>query len=627
MKIRLLLSAILVWALASPVYGQSGFTSQLNSDFQRLYLQVPRDPNRVLDQLAILEPDFLETDAERAQYYRVLGEAYSYLDYLNRYLLATEAGLRVAPLEAEPWLHYSLLNARSDALLRLGRGQEGLEDVYLVLDFAREYGDAQMEIYALMTLAEIHNEIGLYDRALERLTEAFDIAPLNGDEITRADVNVSIANTYSYMGEEAKALQLYQQSLDQSLQREYWIDAAVTLYNIAMSHQYEGNDKDFWPAIEQAVELFRRGGDERGEIYACILMADQYALEGNPTKAIEMLDSLEAEMTGDEHPRLLFDINISAADAHLQVDQFEQARAHLELAELSLRDTEFPFAQVDLHYMWSLLFAGMGDYESAYYELGLADQLEYDLSSLEVRERFSQLAAAFELDAQQIENELLQEANLLQAEVIATERSRRQTLLALALLSVTFSGLVALFASRLWRQGKHLDHLANHDGLTGLLNRNAALQRSQALLEKNAQDSSVLAIIDLDHFKRINDEYGHLTGDLVLEAFGEMCQRQFRHGEVVGRMGGEEFLIFMPGSSLKSGLKRLKWLQDLTVGMATQLTEPPIRISFSAGVCAREPGDTNDLDELLKCADIALYQAKRAGRDRIQVAELTGQAT
>jgi len=158
--------------------------------------------------------------------------------------------------------------------------------------------------------------------------------------------------------------------------------------------------------------------------------------------------------------------------------------------------------------------------------------------------------------------------------------------------------------------------LAERDGLTGVLNRRTA----ETALERLLRNASLLgqpiclAMLDLDHFKQVNDRYGHTAGDAVLRRFGGMLLAEFRGEDVVARWGGEEFLVGMQGMTSDDGVRRVA---ELIESFRTQRFTAPeggfFQLSFSAGVAAF-PSDASTVADLYRVADEALYAAKKAGR-------------
>ena len=165
---------------------------------------------------------------------------------------------------------------------------------------------------------------------------------------------------------------------------------------------------------------------------------------------------------------------------------------------------------------------------------------------------------------------------------------------------------------------------ADIDSLTGVANRRKSTQDLTRLLKlANRQGQPLcLALIDLDYFKQINDQYGHAMGDHVLRRFGERLLTTFRLEDVVARWGGEEFVVGMYGVSHREGIRRLaqflhEWRQEAFV--SSESAGQPNRsfcTTFSAGI-AVYPGDATDLQALYQAADRAMYRAKVAGRNRV----------
>jgi diguanylate cyclase (GGDEF)-like protein len=160
---------------------------------------------------------------------------------------------------------------------------------------------------------------------------------------------------------------------------------------------------------------------------------------------------------------------------------------------------------------------------------------------------------------------------------------------------------------------------AQTDELTGLMNRRAFFEHAQQLYGhcKNNQLPLCAVMLDMDHFKHINDTYGHQVGDQVLRQMGVIINRSFRDTDVFGRLGGEEFAILLPDTSIEVALNIAEQLIQSIGGL---MTGPVHRISASLGVAAMDIGD-NDFQSLLNNADKALYRAKARGRNQVAVSE------
>lgn len=163
------------------------------------------------------------------------------------------------------------------------------------------------------------------------------------------------------------------------------------------------------------------------------------------------------------------------------------------------------------------------------------------------------------------------------------------------------------------------EYLATRDDLTRLLNRRAfrtVAERdlARALRQKH---SLCLAMIDLDHFKRLNDSYGHSFGDEALRHFADAWQGQLRETDVLARYGGEEFVLSLPDTSPQEARVLLDRARLAVAGTALYAGSNAVSVTFSAGITEARQGDTIDL--LLSRADEALYRAKDNGRDRVEV--------
>ena len=158
------------------------------------------------------------------------------------------------------------------------------------------------------------------------------------------------------------------------------------------------------------------------------------------------------------------------------------------------------------------------------------------------------------------------------------------------------------------------------DPLTDLPNRAAWSERldHEVNLWHQRGNSLSLAMLDLDHFKRINDGYGHLAGDKVLKIIANVLRKRLRPGDFIARFGGEEFVLLMPDSSLANALAAGEALRTAIEVCPFHFKGEPVTITVSMGVAQFQPGERSDL--ALKRADEALYRAKAAGRNRVQAA-------
>lgn len=174
-----------------------------------------------------------------------------------------------------------------------------------------------------------------------------------------------------------------------------------------------------------------------------------------------------------------------------------------------------------------------------------------------------------------------------------------------------------------------LEYMARRDGLTGILNRRAILEQLDDALQRARGSAAPLAVamIDIDHFKRINDVHGHLAGDEVLRHCVRHLQQRLRLHDGLGRYGGEEFLVLLPGMAQADAVQAIETLREVLAQAVVQVGEARIRVSFSAGLWCAVPGPQDTSAGLLALADAALYEAKAGGRNAVRVAHGGGLAS
>jgi diguanylate cyclase (GGDEF)-like protein len=175
--------------------------------------------------------------------------------------------------------------------------------------------------------------------------------------------------------------------------------------------------------------------------------------------------------------------------------------------------------------------------------------------------------------------------------------------------------------SQLLKAREDLRDQATRDSLTRLWNRSSILGelgRELARLERERRPLGVV-IVDLDHFKNINDTYGHVAGDAVLREAARRMQNGIRQYDCVGRYGGEEFLILFPGCTEQECFAQADRLRKQLAQTEMSVNDSALRVTASFGVTAARPGENCTQEALIRRADEALYLAKKSGRNRVEI--------
>jgi diguanylate cyclase (GGDEF)-like protein len=175
----------------------------------------------------------------------------------------------------------------------------------------------------------------------------------------------------------------------------------------------------------------------------------------------------------------------------------------------------------------------------------------------------------------------------------------------------------------LLRDSNRLRHHAEHDGLTGLWNHRVIVERLGQEMIRSLRDKTPLSVIlaDVDHFKKVNDSFGHLTGDQVLKEIGTIFMRTLRPYDSVGRYGGEEFLLILPNCGMGSALVRGEQLRAAVQSARIRDGETLVQVTASFGVASVLPSH-DDADAVIRAVDSALYRAKGCGRNCVIEAEI-----
>lgn len=370
--------------------------------------------------------------------------------------------------------------------------------------------------------------------------------------------------------------------------------------------------------LEKALGLSRSLGDEAGVAAAYLSIGRLHVDSGRADRALPFLDDALAlyRRWGEAHrttTTLGVKIRAQAALKRPEVlSTIEQARAF---------DFEHdqPLSRAVLARAMSEGYASQQQWQRAYAELKRAQDFEDKGRQLARDDQVLRLQARYDTARREAENAELRHRSETARLALEAETARQRALwLAIAVLGLTASaGLVV--AWRALRRRRNLMDLALKDALTGAGNRRAITAYAMQQLEQARRMGLPLslALIDLDHFKAVNDTHGHATGDEVLKAFARAAGDVLRGQDRLGRWGGEEWLLVMPGTTpdeLPAVFRRLR--EGFSTAAIPGLPTPH-GVTFSMGVAALT--DTmHELPDLLALADRRLYEAKAGGRDAVR---------
>jgi len=385
-----------------------------------------------------------------------------------------------------------------------------------------------------------------------------------------------------------------------------------------------GKWQDIDPLIAQGIEVCIK---ERNSLYANGIRYFAAKLDlrrGHPEQAIALLRKHYPSVQRDGYAPQLAQFDALLASAYSETGQLELARESA-LAAVA-HGTHNHYAE-PISTAYRILYQAakqQGDVASAltYHEKYMAADKGY-------LDEVSAKALAFQTVQQQVVAKKLQIDTLNKQNQIlqlqqSLDKSASETNRLYIILLLTVLAFIAFWTYRIKRSQLSFMKLARRDGLTGIFNRQHFVSSAELQLQycKKSARQACLVLIDLDHFKLVNDTHGHAAGDRVLKRAVAACQEHLRSTDIFGRLGGEEFGIVLPECTLDQALGRAEQIRLAIATAASGEDAPGIPISASFGV-ASIVRSGYELRQLLIDADDGLYRAKREGRNRVRVCDDT----
>ncbi len=517
---------------------------------------------------------------------------------------ASRPGLRAAILGCEGEIHESA----SANVLAMALYQQAVE----VATATNERELLADSLYRRGYLRGLTGEFSAGLSDLQRAVSIYDQLKLRH----QAQIATSgVAILYNRMGDWKQARQYFEASLKVEIDAGLTREQIITRNNIGRVYE---NLED-WDAAQRSFEtmfaLARELGYARGEAYALRGLAAVRNARGDPAAALKLIQRGEALLGAHPDTRLRALLALQRGIALRSQSRNTDSTAALKQALQVFLKADSPAEVAAAHRELARSYTAQGDWRNAFDHQVQFQLAAEGLMKRQLDQRLATLRVEFDSEAKDKENALLQR------EKDASDRALAQEKLATRLQAVVLS-LVALLAVVLatlaWRHrrtSREMQQLAMTDELTGLPNRRQVLAKLAQMLA--APEGCALLIIDVDHFKVINDRVGHLTGDEILRAVGAILLKVAREPIALGRIGGEEFVLAAPRLDATAAAALAERVAAEVRAIDCSLWLPGGRVTVSIGLTVSMPGDT--VSDLLRRADTAMYAAKDAGRDRVEV--------
>ncbi|MCF2858639.1 diguanylate cyclase [Pseudoalteromonas sp. SMS1] len=432
-------------------------------------------------------------------------------------------------------------------------------------------------------------------------------------EANKAPYYNNLALTYLDLGKFDDATKYLTKSLELRKLQNNEYKVALTMLNLGIVANRANQYQEALMWLDKAYQLYVKFDNAYRKAYALVQKAKVFTNLKQTTKASDAINTALSLISVTDNINLITDIRIHAAENMQTLGETNKAIIQAQIAHdlaMSVNDKAHLIRSLEL---LAELAAKQSDFEQAYQ---YSNQLLFEKEQLNAQKSMQAMIALeseLEVTAQQLKNVRLEKNNNLQQQHISRLEERQQYHAI-----IIFFSLVLLFLS-LRGYNKH-KYRAQHDNLTDALNRGAFVNRITRVGAPAIGKKHGLVLFDLDHFKQVNDLYGHPTGDLVLEKTAELVNQFFPKSTLFARFGGEEFMLFVPSLSDKVLFDLVdEFRQKLSMMTMTSEAGKTFTVTASFSLLTYQ-NNVSNLDKIYSKLDVGLYQAKSSGRNCIIMA-------
>lgn len=477
--------------------------------------------------------------------------------------------------------------------------------------------DATLKSRATATLVNALAIGRRYDESFLYLTELLNQLPNITDKDVRSQTLGVAALLYNQVGQYELSIGYAERMLTESTTP--WVLCGAAQFKFE-SMVKSGKLRDVTPELESWI---RRCVDSKEYVFANLMrtyVAKLYDSNNRHQEAIDLLLRNREQVDETQYPVLKAEFSSVLALAYWHIGDAKNARlSALDAASLGMPNV-LTEPLVNAYRVLFEIAEAQSDTKGAleYHKKYMAADKTYldDVSARQLAFQMAQhqaVASKLQIETLNQQNQVLKLKEDLAAKAVQNSR------LSIALL-LTFLAFIALWAYKTKRSQLHFMRQAQHDSLTGIYNRSHFLQLSELALDhaRRNQGKISIVIIDLDHFKIVNDAHGHAAGDVVLKRAVAACRQLLGPNDVFGRLGGEEFGLMLPDRDTVAAAEVAEQCRRAIAATNNGAGDDDFPISASFGVTSTVVSGFK-LQQLLAQADSALYLAKRQGRNRVEV--------
>lgn len=581
------------------------------------------NPRRALDDAEAMLKKLPANNTEIVYWEAIAAEAASLLVLPDQAKQHAQAGLdalvRLSLSQPELQQRFLIVLAQSKDIS--GHPKDGIEDLSAVIATIEAKRLASwLLVEALSSRGSMYGFIENYRLALIDLLRAYALADPKGERGRRGNVAAELGNIYKSMNDFYQAEQYYREAIEDAEQSQSLVRLSIAQYCLAdvlmNTKKYDESEKLFLSSHDNSEKM----GDAQGVAYANFGLGQVAVFKAN-FKAAEKFFRLALPAlvaANDIGPQSTIAIGMSKVA--LFHKQYESAILEAEKALKIALEGDQKERRVAAYDALSDVYLAKGDFHKAYDNKVLAKQLKEQILAAAHDQAVTEMGIRFEISKQKQENELLEKKNRFAAQQLMDEKHRAYFYFAGVVFLLFLVAFLALVGIKNRQLRDHLSKIAHTDVLTNISSRRRILEQLEAefVRARRYQFPLSVVLIDLDHFKLINDDFGHDVGDAVLKIFCDMVSNFLRDTDYFGRIGGEEFLLIFPhtnATEAKLVSDRLRESMATTdFGQLCGSRQP----SFSAGI-AMQTDDDQDEHSMVKRADNAVYLAKDKGRNCAEI--------
>jgi diguanylate cyclase (GGDEF)-like protein len=474
---------------------------------------------------------------------------------------------------------------------RAGNLAQSLSQSMQVLAYLANIRLPGVEADTLQNVAIIMGYLGNFAEGLEYGFKALVLAQSISDREREGHILNSIGVLYVHSKNIDESLRIFRQALRLNHKLGQKRYEGLTLNNMALAHSARGNHQKARDASLRALHLAEETKFSNLIVTATGTIGETYLAMGEYSLASQYLQHYLTAARSTKSKRDEAWALILLGETDLRQKRESTTLAYLHQALALVEQVGLRMEKARCHELLAEMYEQQGNLKEALAQLRLFYQTKEAVLNETTAQRIANLQVIHQMETIKRDAEI-QHLKTVELQREIEERKKKELA---------------------------LEELATIDPLTGILNR----RKFSLVAEREIQDalqrhrSLSIILLDIDHFKKVNDRYGHAIGDQVLTDVAEILQVNLRTEEIVGRIGGDEFATILPGSNQRQGQQIAKRLKKKIVSHPFRFDRGSFSITVSIGIAEFDPRQDEDLGMLFNHADQAMYSAKRSGRNRI----------